>query len=63
MLLDEVMVHLDSNKRHALLDTLQVLGAQSWITSTDDDFWGMIRFNAEFFEIKNASIVAKNAVT
>ncbi|AZL15150.1 DNA replication/repair protein RecF [Rickettsiales endosymbiont of Stachyamoeba lipophora] len=56
MLLDEVMVHLDGNKRHALLDTLQVLEAQSWITSTDDDFWGMVNFEAEYFEISNGKI-------
>lgn len=35
LLLDEVVAHLDSARRKALFDELELLGAQAWMTGTD----------------------------
>jgi DNA replication and repair protein RecF len=35
MLLDEVLAHLDPERRAALFDALAALGAQVWLTGAD----------------------------
>src|SRR5690606_20770696 len=36
LLLDEVAAHLDAARRAALFDSLGALGAQAWLTGTDE---------------------------
>jgi DNA replication and repair protein RecF len=38
LLLDEVVAHLDSGRRHALGEQLAHLPCQLWLTATDQDF-------------------------
>ena len=40
LLLDELTAHLDSAKRGALMDSLSVIGAQTWLTGTDAELFG-----------------------
>lgn len=54
-LLDDIAAHLDARRRAALFDELRILGAQAWLTGTDDeDFAGLIPF-AQLFHIDNGA--------
>jgi DNA replication and repair protein RecF len=53
LLLDEVTAHLDEQRRNALFDHLMALGAQVWMTGTDDSLFGAMKNKAQIFEISN----------
>ncbi len=53
LLLDEVTAHLDENRREALFHHLLALGAQVWLTGTDDSLFGAMKPHAQIFEIEN----------
>lgn len=57
LLLDEVVAHLDEIKREALLEKIENLKVQAWITSTESSFFESLRNKAEFFEIINSEII------
>ena len=59
LLLDEVAAHLDDFKREALLSKIADLKLQAWITSTNADLFDSLKKNAQFFEIKNSSLLQK----
>ncbi|HEX5508363.1 MAG TPA: DNA replication/repair protein RecF [Pseudolabrys sp.] len=52
LLLDEVIAHLDPNRRAALYDALSDLGAQVWMTGADPAAFGDITDRAQVFEIR-----------
>ena len=56
LLLDEVAAHLDELRREALFDHLQALGAQVWLTGTDDALFGSWKNKAQIFEIENSGL-------
>lgn len=56
LLLDEVVAHLDDNKREALLKKITDLNVQAWITSTDAELFSSMRGYAQFLEVKNNTI-------
>jgi DNA replication and repair protein RecF len=60
LLLDEVAAHLDENRRRALYDILNDLGAQGWLTGTDDNLFDAIKSSAQFFTVRNSSIFGNN---
>ncbi|MBN9543632.1 MAG: DNA replication/repair protein RecF [Alphaproteobacteria bacterium] len=62
LLLDEIMAHLDDDKRQGLIDTIRQMNIQSFITSTHTEFWSEINFPAKFYEVKNAGISEINRV-
>ena len=51
MLLDEVTAHLDEQRRNALFDHLMTIGAQVWMTGTDDSLFGSLKKQAQVIEI------------
>jgi DNA replication and repair protein RecF len=53
LLLDEVTAHLDEQRRNALFDHLMDLGAQVWMTGTDDSLFGALKHQAQIFEVNN----------
>ncbi|NQW01873.1 MAG: DNA replication/repair protein RecF [Rhodospirillales bacterium] len=53
LLLDEVAAHLDEMRREALFAHLLSLGAQVWLTGTDDSLFGAFKNRAQHFEIDN----------
>jgi DNA replication and repair protein RecF len=57
LLLDEVTAHLDEQRRNALFDHLMTLGAQVWMTGTDDSLFGRLKSQAQVFEICNFGLV------
>lgn len=56
LLLDEVTAHLDENRREALFHHLLELGAQVWLTGTDDSLFGTMKSQAKIFEIENGGL-------
>lgn len=58
LLLDEVAAHLDDNRRAALYDILLGLGAQVWMTGTDESLFAGLRRKAQLWEIMDMKIKA-----
>lgn len=56
LLLDEVAAHLDEGRRDALYKILQDLGAQSWLTGTENSLFSSIEGVAQFFDVNNSSV-------
>ncbi len=56
LLLDEVVAHLDPNRRSALFAELARLGAQVWLTGADPAAFGEIGRSGEVFEVENGRI-------
>ena len=51
ILLDEVAAHLDTERRAALYDELCALGAQAWLTGTDEALFEPLRRRAQLFRV------------
>lgn len=56
LLLDEVAAHLDEGRRSALYEVLIELGAQCWLTGTDDNLFDAVRSTAQFFRVENSNV-------
>jgi DNA replication and repair protein RecF len=56
LLLDEIVAHLDPNRRIALFNELSTLGAQVWMTGADPAAFADIGTNAEIFNVENGQI-------
>jgi DNA replication and repair protein RecF len=59
LLLDEVVAHLDGARRAALFDELAALGAQAWLTGTDDELFSGLRGRAQFFRVLDATLTPR----
>ncbi|WP_019219144.1 DNA replication/repair protein RecF [Bartonella florencae] len=57
LLLDEIAAHLDSHRRTALFDILDDLGGQTFMTGTDRVLFDALKGRAEFFEIKDGTLL------
>ena len=62
LLLDEIVAHLDGERRRHLFDALLGLGAQAWMTGTDEALFRPLGGAAQYFRIKDAAIVAVGSV-
>ena len=51
MLLDEIVAHLDGERRSALFEALAALGGQCWLTGTDRSLFAALEGRAEFFDV------------
>jgi DNA replication and repair protein RecF len=58
MLLDEIVAHLDRERRRALFAELLALGAQAWLTGTDEESFAELRGAAQFLRVADATIAA-----
>ena len=56
LLLDEVAAHLDELRRHALFHQLLDLGAQAWLTGTDEALFAPLRGAAKFVRVHDAHL-------
>lgn len=56
LLLDELIAHLDENRRQALFDEIKNLGAQAWVTGTDEKLFASLKKTATFFHIADGHI-------
>jgi DNA replication and repair protein RecF len=59
LLLDEVVAHLDPQRRAALYDELSSLGAQVWMTGADPALFDDIALRAQMFEVRAGTIEAR----
>jgi DNA replication and repair protein RecF len=51
LLLDEVIAHLDEDRRYALFEELLAMQAQCWITGTDKSIFDSLINHAQFIEL------------
>ena len=58
LLLDEVAAHLDQIRRADLFVALGELGAQVWLTGTDEALFGTIDSDAGFFHVEAGTVRA-----
>jgi DNA replication and repair protein RecF len=56
LLLDEVAAHLDERRRAELLESLDGLGAQCWLTGTDAAFFAPLKGRAQLFHVSNGTL-------
>jgi DNA replication and repair protein RecF len=56
LLLDEVVAHLDPNRRAALFDELAVLTAQVWMTGADPVAFAAVMQRADVFDVEGGRI-------
>ncbi|MDE0617604.1 MAG: DNA replication and repair protein RecF, partial [Rhodospirillaceae bacterium] len=56
LLLDEVAAHLDRERRAALFDEIEGLGAQAWMTGTDAALFDALRGRACFVTAGNGAL-------
>ena len=56
LLLDEVAAHLDAARRTALFDEILALGAQAWLTGTDEALFAPFGDDAQFLRVRDAAI-------
>jgi len=59
LLLDEVVAHLDPNRRTALFGELAVLGAQVWMTGADPAAFAGIGAVGELFDVDAGKIARR----
>ncbi|MQX36912.1 DNA replication/repair protein RecF [Roseospira navarrensis] len=57
LLLDEVVAHLDAERRAALAATLAGLGAQAWLTGTDVALFESFAGQAQFLRLADGNLV------
>ena len=58
VLLDEVVAHLDRNRRAALFAELQALSAQCWLTGTERDIFQPLSGWAQFMSVGDGRLTA-----
>lgn len=56
LLLDEVVAHLDEERREALFEEILGLGAQTWLTGTDRTLFAALEGAAQFFEVAKGQV-------
>ena len=56
LLLDEVVAHLDPDRRKALFDELAKLGAQVWMTGADPAAFADIGASGEIFDVESGQV-------
>jgi len=57
LLLDEITAHLDKARRESLFDIILELGAQAWITGTEDEIFAPLGQQVQHFAIRQGEIV------
>jgi len=58
LLLDEIAAHLDAERRAALFDEIEALGAQAWMTGTDARLFESLAGRAAFFSVADGTLSA-----
>src|SRR5215468_10346565 len=61
LLLDEVVAHLDPNRRAALFAELAKLGAQVWLTGADPAAFAELGAASEIFDVENGRVTRRGA--
>jgi DNA replication and repair protein RecF len=56
LLLDEITAHLDAQRRAALFDEIEALGAQAWMTGTDAELFAALGGRAAFVNVADGTL-------
>ncbi len=56
LLLDEVAAHLDRQRRDALFDEIEAMGAQAWMTGTEPALFAPLGAAAQHFSVADAAV-------
>ena len=56
LLMDEIVAHLDAERRAALFDEICAIGAQAWMTGTDRDLFREFGDRAQYFRVDDAMV-------
>lgn len=56
LLMDEIVAHLDAERRSALFDEICSIGAQAWMTGTDKTLFNDLGNRAQYFHVDNATV-------
>ena len=59
VLLDEVVAHLDPNRRAALFEALARLGAQVWVTGADPAAFSELAWRLQMFSVDSGRITRR----
>lgn len=59
LLLDEVAAHLDRVRRTALYEEIKTLGAQAWMTGTDEATFESLGASAQHFRVVDGKVVPR----
>lgn len=57
MLLDEVVAHLDKERREMLYKEILDLNMQCWMTGTDQTVFSALAENAQYFCVENRNTI------
>jgi len=60
LLLDEIAAHFDAGRRAALFDEILALGAQAWMTGTDEQAFSALAGKATFTRVEGAGIAVRS---
>jgi len=63
LLLDEITAHLDAARRAALFDEILRLGAQAWMTGTEQVAFAALRENARFWQVEDGALTGFSATS
>jgi recombinational DNA repair ATPase RecF len=58
LLLDEVLAHLDENRRDILCQIIKDTKAQTWITGTESEVFVPIKNDSQFFKIDDSKLIS-----
>ncbi len=58
LLLDEVLAHLDENRRDILCQIIKDTKAQTWITGTESEIFVPIKNDSQFFKIDDSKLIS-----
>lgn len=61
LLLDDITAHLDSKRREALFEEILALGAQAWLTGTDEADFAPLLSAAQHFAVEQGTLQAASA--
>jgi len=56
LLLDEIAAHLDSGRRAALFDRIDMLNCQAWMTGTDKSLFAAMGDRAQHFQVAGGTV-------
>ena len=56
LLLDEIAAHLDAQRRAALFDEIEALGAQAWMTGTEAELFAALGGRAAFVNVADGTL-------
>ena len=56
LLFDEIAARLDEERRRALFASIVAIGAQAWLTGTDENVFAPLGAAAQFFRVEDATV-------